>query len=82
VPVGSRVERCVREVEAKGQSKGHAIPICVKSTKEDYQTGEPTKKCSQCGNPSLAETNSPRGQKVKMSVTAEQLQQALAKVRR
>lgn len=82
MPVGSRVEQCVKDVEAKGQPKGHAIPICVKSTKEDYQTGKPIKKCGMDSNPSLAETNSPRGQKVKMSVTAEQLQRALAKVRR
>ena len=81
MPVGTRVHDCVEEVKAKG-GKVNPYAVCQASTKENFKTGRSIKKCSECGNPSLAETNSPRGQKVKMSVTAEQLQQALAKVRR
>ena len=81
MPVGTRVDRCVDEVKAKG-GKVNPYAVCQASTHQNLKTGKPIKKCGMDSNPSLSETNSPRGQKVKMSVTAEQLQRALAKVRR
>lgn len=44
MPKNSKVGRCVTKLTKKGKSKGSAIAICQKSTKQSYKTGKKTKK--------------------------------------
>ena len=44
MPRGTKVARCVRKLVRTGKSKGAAIAICQKSTKQSYRTGKKIRK--------------------------------------
>ena len=43
MPEGTKVAKCVKNVQKQGKEKGSAIAICQKSTGLSYATGKPPK---------------------------------------
>ena len=43
MPENSKVARCVRKVQKKGNDKVKAIKVCQTSTGQSYATGKPSK---------------------------------------
>lgn len=43
MPEGTKVAKCVKDVQKKGKGKVSAIKICQTSTGQSYQTGKPSK---------------------------------------
>lgn len=43
MPEGTKVAKCVKDVQKKGKGKVSAIKICQTSTGQSYATGKPSK---------------------------------------